>query len=148
MNGQSALGFQISAGTQQNAGCVNEALQRRTPRCVDLVNSKFNNLYGTPSANAQPVILTAAQLNAEFRPYYTTSGNYMYWYDIAIIPLRLICDALDKIGLTKKLDMQMKLYINTGYLSVPFSFGTNSDASTVQYGAFTNSTFVNTCPFT
>jgi hypothetical protein len=150
MSSTPAFGFQAGATnvTGQNGGCINEALARRASRCVDLVNKTFNNLYGAPTAGAQPTILSAAQLNAEFRPYYTVSGNYMYWYDIAIIPVRFICDALDKIGLTKKLDMQMKLYLNTGYLQVPVEFGLNTGATTVQYGAHINSTFVNTCPFT
>ena len=149
-NGTSAaLGFQTAMGVNQNAGCVNEALQRRISRIVDIQNNKFNNLYGAPTANAQPTILNAAQLSTEFRPFYTTSNNYMYWYDIAIIPMKLLCDVMDKIGLTKKIDLKLRLYLNTGTIQVPVTVGSaGATADNSQYGVPVNTTFNATCPFT
>ena len=40
------------------------------------------------------------------------------------------------------------MYFNTGTLQIPLTVGTVNDPSTVQYGAFTNSSFNQTCPFT
>ena len=144
----SGLGFQTIMGANQNAGAVNEALQRRISRIVDIQNNKYNNLFGAPSANQQPTILSSSQLITEFRPFYTVANNYMYWYDVAIIPMKMLCDCMDKIGLVKKIDLKLKVYFNTGTLQIPLTVGTANDPSTVQYGAFTNSSFNQTCPFT
>jgi hypothetical protein len=150
-NGTSAaLGFRSFQAAAQNSGTVNEALQRRSARFVDTVNNTYNNIFGaqaTGTGTQQPTILSTAQLLQEARPYYTVVGNYMYWYDVAIIPMKLLSDAMDKIGLVKKLDMQLRLMINTGYLTVPVTYGSAS-AANPQYGMFTGSTFQNTCPIT
>ena len=58
--------------------------------------------------------MTGAQLQNEFRPYYTTSGNYMFSHDFAVIKLNYLFESLNKIGLTKKLDAQLRLWVNTG----------------------------------
>ena len=150
-NGTSAaMGFQSYMAATQNAGCVNEALQRRVGRYVDISNNGFNNLFGaqaTGTGTQQPTIMTSSQLLAEARPYYTVVNHFMYWFDVAIIPMKMLCDVMDKIGLVKKLDMQLRLYLNTGYLTVPVSYGSAS-AANPQYGMFLNSTFNSTCPFT
>ena len=144
----SSIGFQMGAGANQNAGCVNEALQRRVGRYADLNKNRFNNIYGAPAlANSQPTILSSNSLLAEAKPYYTVIGNYMYWYDVAIIPLKLVCDAMDKIGLVKKLDLTLRIYFNTGYISCPITYG-SAAAANVQYGMWTTSTFSATCPLT
>ena len=144
----SALGFQSAMGVNQNAGCVNEALQRRISRIVDIQNNKFNNLFGTPTATGQqPTILTSAQLLQEFRPFYTVSNNYMYWYDIAILPMKMLTPVMDSIGLVKKIDLKLKVYFNTGTIQVPVTFG-GAGADSAQYGLHQNSSFTATCPFT
>ena len=50
--------------------------------------------------------MTGTQLNNEFRQYYTTSGNYMYWHDYAVNKLNYLFESLNKIGLVKRLDAQ------------------------------------------
>ena len=150
INGTTAsMGFQVISGANQNAGCVNEALQRRSSRIVDTYKNQFNNIFGTngASATAQPTILNSTSLTTEARPFFTVVGNYMYWYDVAIIPLKGLCDVMDKIGLVKKLDLTLKVYFNTGYLTVPVAYG-NSNQSSPQNGKFINSTFDGSCPFT
>lgn len=142
--------------TPQNGYTINDSLQKRISRVTSVVkpaasatatNLLGSNIYGATQSGAgvQPVIMTAADLQQEFAPYYTTSGNTMIWYDLAVIPVKWLCDVFRSIGLSKKLDMQVRMYLNTGSLVVPLTFPTSAFC---QYGAFTSSTFANTCPFT
>jgi len=148
-------GAQKSSGVQ-NSRTVNEALQKRISRVTSLqranpsatdTNLQGSNIYGaTQSASgSQPVIMTASELGQEFKPYFTVNENSALWYDVAVIPVKWIADCFRAVGLSKKLDMQMRLYLNTGSLVVPMAF---SDTNYVQYGAPVSSTFANTCPFT
>lgn len=123
----------------QNDGKGNPALLQRINRTVDTTtNSSFNNLYGASR------IMTADQLSSEFKPYYTVSGNFMVWYDFAIINLKYIVDAIAKIGLVKKAELKLKMYINTGAVAVKVI---DPNLLTVGYTTF-NTTFANTCPLT
>ena len=123
----------------QNNGKGNPALLQRINRTVDTTaNSTYNGLFG---ANR---IMTEDQLKAEYKPHYTVSGNFMYWIDYAIINLKYIVDAIAKIGLVKKAELKLKMYVNTGALSVKV-YGPN--LATTSYGAVTT-TFANTCPMT
>jgi hypothetical protein len=81
--------FDTSASVEltikQHDGKGNPALLQRINRTVDTTtNSSFNNLYGASR------IMTADQLNSEYKPYYTVSGNFMVWYDFAVINLKYI----------------------------------------------------------
>jgi len=97
----------VALTIKQNDGKGNPALLQRINCTVDTTtNSSFNNLYGASR------ILTADQLNAEYKPYYTTNGSFMVRYDFAIINLKYIIDAIAKIGLVKKAELK----------SLPFSF--------------------------
>lgn len=128
----------------QNGNAVNKGLARRASRVVDTVltpATSWNKLYGTGTATGT-VLMSASQLATEFKPYYTQTGNIHVWYDLAVIPLKYLCDVVDKMGLVKKLDMILRIYFNTGSLQVAY------DAVNFRYGAFSNSTFANTCPFT
>ncbi len=126
---------------KQNDGKGNAALNQRINRIVDTTaNSTFNNLFGTNR------IMTEEQLKAEYKPHYTVTadGKFMYWFDYAIINLKYIVDAIAKIGLVKKAELKLKMYVNTGAVSVKV-FGAND--VTTSYGAMTT-TFSNTCPLT
>jgi len=123
----------------QNDGKGNPALLQRINRTVDTTtNSSFNNLYGASR------IMTADQLQAEYKPYYTVSGNFMVWYDFAIINLKYIVDAIAKIGLVKKAELKLKMYINTGAIAVKVL---DPGLTTIAYTTF-NTSFANTCPLT
>ena len=126
---------------KQNDGKGNPALLQRINRTVDTTtNSSFNNLFGAGR------IMTEDQLKAEYKPHYTvtTDGKFMYWFDYAIINLKYIVDAIAKIGLVKKTELKLKMYVNTGALSVKV-YGAN--LTTTAFGA-TTTTFANTCPLT
>ena len=87
---------QTAAGAQNNA-TANAANQYKIGRYVDITNTTGQGIYGLTNS-----LMTPNQLNSEFRPYYTTSGNYMYWHDYAVIKLNYLFESLHKIGLTKK----------------------------------------------
>jgi hypothetical protein len=61
---------QISYAAKQNNGVVNTALQQRISRYVDISGSCAVN-------NIVPTIISQTNLNNEFKPYFTRSGNYM-----------------------------------------------------------------------
>ena len=123
----------------QNNGKGNAALLQRINRVVDTTaNSTFNNLFGTSR------IMSSDNLKSELKPFYTTSGNYMYWFDYGIINLKYIIDAIAKIGLVKKADMRLRMYVNVGAVQITVN---DPIVATTTYKSFTTS-FSNTCPFT
>ena len=65
--------------------------------------------------------------------------------DVALLPVKYICDVIDKMGLVKKLDIGLRVYFNTGSIQVPV---TSPNTDTTGYGAIASSTFSNTCPLT
>jgi len=134
----------------QNTGTINSAIQRRLSRIVDASKvggaANFNNVYGAFGAdNTTPTIMSATQLSADFKPYFTISNNILTWVDVGLIPLKYLSDFIDKLGLVKKLDLVIRAYFNTGTLSVTT---VNPGLIDCGYGAFANSTFSNTVPFT
>ena len=132
----------------QNDGTVNGAIQRRISRMVDAskaAGSSFNGIYGGLTNGQAPTIMSASQLAMEIKPYYTVSNNIMTWFDVALIPLKYISDFIDKLGLVQKLDLVIRAYFNTGSLSVAVA---NPNTAGTKYGAISNSTFSNICPFT
>jgi len=130
---------QISYASKQNNGVVNTGLQQRISRYVDI--SGTNNVN-----NIVPTILSQNNLNNEFKPYYVQSGQYMIYYDYAVIKLNSLFDSLAKIGLVKRLDATIRLWVNTGAVAVPVSNVTTTSLD-ISYNN-TNNTFSNTCPFT
>jgi CubicO group peptidase (beta-lactamase class C family) len=88
--------------------------------------------------------MTGAQLNSEFRPYYQVGGNYMYWHDYGVIKLNYLFESLNKIGLVKRFDAQLRLWINTGTVTVA---ATGPNATNTGYNLTpADNTFSNTCP--
>ena len=77
----SSVDNQVTGGAQ-NSAVGNVANQYKIGRYVDLTNTGGQGIYG-----ATNTLMTDSQLNNEFRPYYTTSCNYMFWHDYAVIKL-------------------------------------------------------------
>ena len=68
----------------------------------------------------------------------------MYWHDYALIKLNYLFESLNKLGLVKKLDAQLRLWVNTGTVMVTV---TNPDANNCGYDLLpSDNTFSNTCP--
>ena len=142
-----ASAYQSGAQTAVNGGAVNTAISNRISKFADLSNppqSSAQSLYGT-GTGTQLTFMTSSQIATEFKPYFTYVGNVLTWYDVAILPVRYLCNVMDKLGLVRKLSSIMRIYFNTGSISVPVS---NPGLITQFYGAPTNSTFPNTCPIT
>jgi hypothetical protein len=146
--------YQPVAGPQ-NTQTVNRPLLQRATRLVDTTSTAYNtgggatqSIYGsfTPGANTHGAIMTATQLSNENKPYYSVAsdGFTMLWQDLAVIPLKYLCDCLDKMGIVRKLDLVIRLYANTGtqLLSVANAGTANT------YQQVLSNTFVNTVPLT
>jgi len=69
----------------------------------------------------------------------------MVWYDFAVIKLSTILESLGNIGLIRKFDCTLRLWINTGSMNVTIA---NPNLTTLQYGTYNANTFSNTCPVT
>ncbi len=87
------------------AVCLKEALcaRRKTHSCA---------------AEPSNTLMTGAQLNNDFRPYHTVIDSHMVWHDYAVIKLNYLFEILNKIGLVKRLDAQLRSWVNTGTVSV------------------------------
>jgi len=122
-------------GSYSSQGSVyNTALQYRSQRIA-------NNL----SANGFSSIFTTTNMNNEFLPYFQIANtNYMTWLDVAVIRLKDVSDFFAQAPLTKNLNCLLRIYVNTGYMAVSLSKATLG----AMMLSSSNSTFVNTCPFT
>ena len=147
-NNRAEAGSIVAGGTQniagiQNVGCVNEALQKRIGRYIDVSNTsstgQSNNFIGT--------LITKAQLNTELRPFHEIQNNVSLWYDYCVVRVKDLCDVMAQMGLTKKLDVLLRLYINTGSITVGAG-GTTTTQNAYWYTSPSLSTFTNTCPIT
>ncbi len=68
----------------------------------------------------------------------------MVWHDYAVIKLNYLFESLNKIGLVKRLDAQLRLWVNTGTLNVTVA---DPDTANTSYRLTpANNTFSNTCP--
>jgi hypothetical protein len=68
----------------------------------------------------------------------------MYWHDYAVIKLNYLFESLNKIGLRKKLDAQLRLWVNTGTVMVRVG---GADSANLAYNMTpAHNTFSNTCP--
>ena len=136
------LADNITSTASQFDRVVNTSIQKRLGRYTDTTAGNVNGLFGNTSAT----ISTLSQLNNDFTPTYQVSGNYMIWYDYAVVRLATVFEALDRIGLTRKADIFMRLYVNTGTLNASIS---SPNTTTVGYSlTVANNSFNNTCPFT
>ena len=133
----------------QNTNQSNEAIYNRVSRTLDTTNGTYNNLTGAAFTSATVAgttlaLQTAANLANEFRPSFNVTNNVMTWTDYGIIPLKYLCDVIDKMGLVKKCDLLIRAYFNTGAVQVAV---TNPTLATCSYGQITTS-FSQTCPIT
>lgn len=132
----------------QNKGCVNLAAAQKACRYVDTSAGglTYNNISGS--------IVTSASLVEEFRPSFSIlNTNYLVWYDYAVIKLNTLFESMGNVGLIRKLDATLRIWVNTGTLAVATTLEGTPDVGTIQVGANLKytyqpsySTFTNTCP--
>ena len=133
----------ITSTASQFANCVNTGIQKRLGRYQDTTAGTVNGLFGNTAA----FVSTLAQINNDFTPsYQVLNTNYMVWYDYCVIRLSTLFESLNSIGLTRKADIFLRLYVNTGTLNATIS---SPNTTTPGYSlTTTNNSFNNTCPFT
>jgi hypothetical protein len=129
--------------TAQFDKCVNTSIQHRLGRYTDTTSGNTSGMFGSTAA----FISNLTQLKNDFTPNYEVlNTNYMVWYDYAVIKLATVFESLSSIGLTRKADIFLRLYINTGTLNATIS----SPNTTAPGYSLTvaNNGFSATCPFT
>lgn len=148
----SGTSSQSLASSIMNQGTVNTAIANRISRYADLTSgaSVSAQSFWGDSSGTQLTFMTATQLQTEFKPYVSYIGNVVYYYDVALIPLKYLCDVMDKLGLVRKLSAVMRIYFNTGSCAAKVTNPTLSTQTIqpVSVGGAFQSTFANTCPFT
>jgi hypothetical protein len=140
---------QSQAGVQ-NAFTVNGCIQEKVSNLPNINGIAFagaqNNIYGT--------IVTTNNIQQEFRPYsiYNQATNVMTWYDFLTIRLADILPAFNNIGLMRKFNAVLRIYVNTGLISVacaPVSaVALNRNYLQMTFNGSAFSSFTNTCPIT
>ena len=121
-----------------NDGAVNDAIASKIGRFTDITTAApYNNLVGT--------IMSATNLKNELRPTYEVlNTNYMVWYDYAVIKLSSLFESLGNIGLVRKFDCTLRLWLNTGTVNITTA---NPNTTNLDYSLTTaNNTFTNSCP--
>lgn len=140
---------QTAASANQNNGVCNEAINKRALKVVDITKAGINKIVGT--GNIYENLGDLNKLKAEYKSTYYVSGNYGYITDLAIIRLKDIFDCMNNIGIVKRFNGVLRLYVNTGSLHVTCNVNYISDAGTTNPNykfSVSNSTFTNVCPFT
>ena len=132
----------------QNVGCVNTAMSQKSSRCIDTTAGGLvtNNIVGS--------IVSIQNLENELKPTFRINGNYMIWYDFAVIKLNTLFESFANIGLVRKLDATLRIWVNTGAVGViTTQSGLIGGANVTAEGlklrynySNANSTFTNTCP--
>ena len=130
--------YQSVSKPKYNDGAVNDAIASKIGRFTDITTaSPYNNLVGT--------IMSATNLKNELRPTYEVlNTNYMVWYDYAVIKLSSLFESLGNIGLVRKFDCTLRLWLNTGTVNITTA---NPNTTNLDYSLTTaNNTFTNSCP--
>jgi hypothetical protein len=126
--------------TAQNAGTSNGSLQQKLPL------NRVTTAGAGSTRNNFIVISNPGNLANEFASTYEviTAGGRTYgvWKDYAVIFVKDILDSMANIGLVRKLDGILRLFLNTGALSVDYPAADRMSFTPV------NSTFNDTCPIT
>jgi hypothetical protein len=129
---------QSAFSTSQNSAVGNACGQYKCGRYYDTANNA-NGIVGSSNS-----IVTAANLATEFRPYYELKGKYMVWYDFAVIKLEHLFESLGKMGLVRRFDATLQLWVNTGTVSVTVA---SPESANLNYALTpNNNSFSNTCP--
>jgi hypothetical protein len=113
--------YQTSMQANQNTGTINDAITSKLSRYADTSDGKgYNNIFGT--------LVSTTQLKNELRPSYEVNSKYMIWTDYAVIKLSTLFESLANIGLVRKFDCTLRLWLNTGTVNVTV-VGPNADST-------------------
>jgi len=134
------FGTQVQSGIQ-NFNVANKASQEKINWSAAAgTGQNQNNFFG----NSASALMLTQNLNQELRPYniLNIAGTCRTYYDYLYIRLGDIFGCYDSIGLLKKYSGILRLYVNTGIVSV--SVQTANSTNLLFNPA--RSTFTNTCP--
>jgi hypothetical protein len=127
----------MGAGVQ-NVGIGNEAAQYKIGKYYD-TKSNSSGIVGLDG------VLQVANLVSEFRPHFEQKGDYLVWYDFAVIKLSHLFESLGKMGLVRRFDATLRLWVNTGTVNVTTD-NVGKDVSQNYTLTPNNNSFSNTCP--
>ena len=125
--------------TIQNNGVGNACGQYKRGKYYD-TTSNANGIVGLNDS-----IVTKSNLASEFRPYYEVVNGYMVWYDFAVIKLSHLFESLGKMGLVRRFDATLRLWVNTGTVNITTD-NVGKDVSQNYTLTPNNNSFSNTCP--
>jgi len=132
-------GSRLQSGikTALNSGTANDAILSKLGRFTEVANN-YNGLT---------TLLSQTNLNNEHKPtYQVLNTNYMVWYDFAVIKLGNLFESIANIGLLRKFDCTIRLWVNTGTVNATIA---NPNLTTLAMTLTpANNSFTNTCPFT
>ena len=132
-------GSRLQSGikTALNSGTANDAILSKLGRFTEVTNN-YNGLT---------TLLSQTNLNNEHKPtYQVLNANYMVWYDFAVIKLGNLFESIANIGLLRKFDCTIRLWVNTGTVNATIA---NPNLTTLAMTLTpANNSFTNTCPFT
>jgi len=118
----------VPQGTEQ----ANGALQ------LKVALNKCINTGAT--TNGLSVLTPSTQLSQEFQPTFEIVSGQAVWKDYVVIFLKDILDAMSKIGIVRKLDAMLRIYVNTGFTRVTYP------AATQLLFSGSDTTFTDSCP--
>lgn len=134
----------------QYSNCVNTALSQRAGNYLffqTAVTATGSNLLGDNAGH----LSSSENANDELRSYVRlangsggVANGALVYFDVAVIRLRDLFDSMANIGLTKRFDAQVRLYVNTGGCVVDVV--NPAAANCGLFASSTKSTFSNVCP--
>jgi hypothetical protein len=140
-----AGGGQVIPGGAQNVAVCNEAINKRALKVVDnTTKAGYNTIFNTATGIVNPTLLATNDFKSTFS-IGGTNNHFGIIYDVAVIRLKDIFECMSNIGLVRKFSGVLRLYINTGSLSLTCT----ADNTVPAYNfSVANTNFTNVCPFT
>ena len=137
--------FQADAGPQ-NYFVVNGNLQEKLAWNVNTMG-QANNIFGSNNAGTQQYLMPVNNLNQDFTSYsyYNTTTNTYVWVDYLTIKLSDVLGPMDAIGYMRRFNAILRIYINTGLVSVSATVA-NTNYYDLSFNGPQYSTFTNVCP--
>lgn len=129
---------QFITNNTQFLNCSNTALSYKIATTIS------NNANGLVGGSTTATLMSNSAANEELRPRYFIENNQMVINDVAVIKLRDLFDSMANIGLVRRFDAVVRLYVNTGAICVTLTNGPGADNTYSTNSGF--STFSNTCP--
>lgn len=140
----------MSSGIKMNDNVCNTSLNQRLNKYVTLDGANNNNFYGE-NTQSSFYLKGKDDLAKEFKPFVTLSSDKKscYYVDYMVIKLKDLLNAVEKMPLTKRLNMKLNIYCNvgSGCVDVTGTSDTNTNIKLLQY-KFNNeaNTIQHTCP--